>query len=259
MKLQGNIVVVTGGLSGLGAATVNLLHEAGAYVAIVDLGKLKEKSSTVLSRTKYFTADITDSEMVEQAVKGIVSWSQSHRCSIIAIVCCAGLLGPEKLLSKDGKPISLDNFKKVIDVSLIGTVDIVRQLLPSLAAQPRDEDGARGLIITVSSAAAFDGQEGQCAYSAAKGAIASMTLPMARDLSGHGIRVVCIAPGLFETAMTATMPRGAKLSLEKTLEFPARAGRPQEFAQLVEHIISNHMLNGTVLRLDGAARMPSRL
>ncbi|KAI0968659.1 hypothetical protein F4678DRAFT_481861 [Xylaria arbuscula] len=259
MKIQGNIVVVTGGLSGLGAATVGLLHEAGAYVAVVDTGKPTEKDSAALPRVKYFTANITNPTAVEQAVEAIISWSQSQRCIIVAVVCYAGLLGPGKILSKNGQPILLDRFKKVIDVSLTGTVDVVRRLLPTMAAQTPDQDGSRGVVITVSSAAAFDGQEGQVAYSAAKGAVASMTLPMARDLSAHGIRVVCIAPGLFETGMTATMPQKARLSLNKTLEFPARPGKAQEFAKLVQHIIDNHMLNGTVLRLDGAARMPSRL
>ncbi|KAI1313271.1 hypothetical protein F5Y03DRAFT_406550 [Xylaria venustula] len=259
MKLQDNIAVVTGGLSGLGAATVNLLHEVGAHVAVVDTGKPIEKESAALPRVSYFTADITNPTEVEQAAEAIISWSQSQRRIIVAVVCCAGLLGPAKILSKHRIPVLLDRFKKVIDVNLTGTVDVIRRLLPTMTVQTPDQDGSRGVIITVSSAAAFDGQEGQVAYSAAKGAIASMTLSMARDLSGHGIRVVCIAPGLFETGMTATMPQKARLSLNKTLEFPARPGRAQEFAKLVGHIIDNHMLNGTVLRLDGAARMPSRL
>ncbi|KAI0202328.1 hypothetical protein F4808DRAFT_421200 [Astrocystis sublimbata] len=259
MQIQNNIVVITGGLSGLGAATANLLHEAGAYVAIIDLGEPQDNDSAVLPRAKYFKADITNSNAVEWAVKDIVAWSGNLRCIIVATVCCAGFLGPAKILSRNGQPIQLETFKRVVDVSLTGTVDVVRQLLPAMAAQTPDEDGARGVIITVSSAAAFDGQEGQVAYSAAKGAIASMTLPMARDLATYGIRVVCIAPGLFVTGMTATMPQKAKLSLTKTLEFPSRPGKPYEFAKLVKHVIGNHMLNGTVLRLDGGARMPSRL
>lgn len=162
-------------------------------------------------------------------------------------------------MSKTGKPFSLETVKKVIDVSLIGTLDVTRQFLPTMAAQDPDEEGCRSVIITVSSAAAFDGQEGQVAYSAAKGAIASMTLPMARDLSSRGIRAVCVAPGLFETTMTAEMPAKAKESLQRSLEFPARGGRPDEFAGLIKQIIENNMLNGTVIRIDGAARMPSRL
>ena len=153
----------------------------------------------------------------------------------------------------------LDQFSKVIDINLIGTVDLIRQLVPYIATQSPNAKGERGVLVTVSSAAAFDGQEGQTAYGAAKGAIASMTLPLARDLSCWGIRAVCIAPGLFDTGMAASMPQKAKESLDKTLEFPARAGEPEEFASLVENVIDNSMLNGTVIRLDGAARMPSRL
>lgn len=155
--------------------------------------------------------------------------------------------------------MALQHFQKVIDVSLTGTIDIVRQLVPRMAAQTADTDGERGVIVLVSSAAAFDGQPGQVAYSAAKGAIASLTLPLARDLAPHGIRAVCIAPGMFHTAMVAGMPSKAQKSLEKFLEFPARAGRPDEFAGMVEHIMSNLMLNGSTIRLDGATRMPSRL
>lgn len=153
----------------------------------------------------------------------------------------------------------MERFKKVIDVSLTGTVDIIRCLLPQMVSQQPDSEGSRGVIITVSSAAAFDGQEGQVAYGAAKGGIASMTLPLARDLSQWGIRGVCIAPGMFETNMVSGMPSKVQESLQKTLEFPKRGGRPEEFAGLVEHVIRNKMLNGTVVRLDGAARMPSRL
>jgi 3-hydroxyacyl-CoA dehydrogenase/3-hydroxy-2-methylbutyryl-CoA dehydrogenase len=153
----------------------------------------------------------------------------------------------------------LDTFKKVLDISLTGTIDIIRNLLPQMAKQEPGEDGERGVIITVSSAAAFDGQPGQVAYSAAKGAIASMTLPLARDLASVGIRAVCIAPGMFDTNMVSGMPEKALQSLKAILEFPARAGKPSEFAAMVHHIIENVMLNGSVIRLDGATRMPSRI
>lgn len=153
----------------------------------------------------------------------------------------------------------IEHFRKVVDVSLIGTIDVTRQLLPLMAAQKPGEDNARGVIITVGSAAAFDGQPGQVAYSAAKGALASATLPMARDLARHGIRSVCICPGMFETNMVQAMPEKALESLKRIFEFPVRPGRPEEFASLVEHVIGNPMLNGAVLRLDGATRMPSRI
>jgi 3-hydroxyacyl-CoA dehydrogenase/3-hydroxy-2-methylbutyryl-CoA dehydrogenase len=164
-----------------------------------------------------------------------------------------------QILGRQNVPFSLDTFQKVIAVNLVGTVDIIRQLLPHIATQTPDADGERGVIITVASAAAFDGQPGQVAYSATKGAIASMTLPLARDLAQHGIRAVSISPGMFETSMTTNMPKKAKESLQRVLEFPNRPGRPDEFADLVVHSISNSMLNGTVVRLDGATRMPSRL
>lgn len=162
-------------------------------------------------------------------------------------------------MSKKGEMLPLDHFKRVLDCNLVGTVDLIRQLVPRMAAQQPDADGNRGVVITVASAAAFDGQEGQVAYSAAKGAIASMTLPLARDLAYLGIRAVCISPGLFETGMSAKIPSKAQLSLQKSLEFPSRAGRAEEFALLVRHVVENDMLNGTVIRLDGASRMPSRL
>ncbi|KAH8662439.1 hypothetical protein BX600DRAFT_513274 [Xylariales sp. PMI_506] len=259
MKLQNKLVVVTGGVSGLGAATVKHVHNLGAHVAIIDLQLPKGIAASSDSRLKYFEADITNTDHIQKAVTEITAWANSQKLRIAAVVCCAGLLGPAKILSKDGRPIPLEKFKKTVEVSLFGTVDVIRQLLPQMASQTPDEDGERGVLITVASAAAFDGQEGQAAYSAAKGAIASMTLPLARDLSSRGIRAVCIAPGLFETVMTATMPEKAKLSLQRTLEFPPRGGRPEEFASLVEQVIDNHMLNGTVIRLDGAARMPSRM
>lgn len=159
-------------------------------------------------------------------------------------------------MSRSGKKLPLDKFKKVLDISLTGTIDIIRHLVPTMSQQEGD---CRGVIITVASAAAFDGQEGQVAYSAAKGAVAAMTLPLARDLGMYGIRTVCIAPGTFGTNMVGTMPDKVRQSLESAFEYPKRAGRPDEFAGLVAHVLENDMLNGTVLRVDGASRMPARL
>lgn len=155
--------------------------------------------------------------------------------------------------------MSIEHFRRVVDVSLIGTVDVIRQLLPHMSKQKADNEGERGVIITVSSAAAFDGQPGQTAYSAAKGGLASMALPLARDLAPVGIRSVCIAPAMFETSMTSKMPTKAQNSIKKSFEFPSRAGRAEEFSSLVVHAIENVMLNGTVIRIDGAMRLPSRL
>jgi 3-hydroxyacyl-CoA dehydrogenase / 3-hydroxy-2-methylbutyryl-CoA dehydrogenase len=163
------------------------------------------------------------------------------------------------ILGRQNIAFSIEVFQKVIAVNLVRTVDVIRQLLPYTATQTPDDDGERGVIITVSLAAAFDGQPGQVAYSATKGAIASMTLPLARDLVQHGIRAVSISPGLFETSVVTDTPKKAKDSLQRALEFPSRPGRSDEVAELVGHSISNSMLNGTMVRLGGATRMPSRL
>ncbi|KAK1241122.1 hypothetical protein MKX08_001096 [Trichoderma sp. CBMAI-0020] len=263
MNVQDKIVVVTGGLSGLGAATVKLMRSLGASIAVFDLQLPKGASGSAveLQGQRYFRVDVSKTGDVAAAVEGVVAWSRETKKPVAAVVCCAGFLGPAKIqiLSKNGTPLLLETFKKVVDISLTGTIDVIRQLVPYMATQPADADGSRGVIITVSSAAAFDGQEGQVSYSAAKGALASLTLPLARDLSRWGIRAVCIAPGMFDTGMVEGMPDRARESLNKTLEFPARAGRPEEFAQMVRSVVENGMLNGTVVRLDGAARMPSRL
>ncbi|KAM0330823.1 hypothetical protein ACHAQA_003778 [Verticillium albo-atrum] len=258
-KQQNKLFVVTGGLSGLGAATVERLHDEGGHVAIIDLTAPKAGTASDSSRIKFFQADVSNTSQVTAAVDGIKSWSEETGVPIQAIICCAGFLGSAKIISKNDNPIALERFTKVVDISLTGTIDVIRQLLPHVSAQPADEEGQRGVIVTVASAAAFDGQEGQVAYSAAKGALAALTLPLARDLSSRGIRAVCIAPGLFETGMSAGMPEKARQSLDKTMEYPTRPGRAEEFAGLVEHVIGNRMLNGTVIRLDGATRMPARL
>lgn len=164
------------------------------------------------------------------------------------------------MLDKKGNPLPLESLDFVLGINLRGTVDLVRQVLPHLsAAPPTGPDGERGVVVMVSSAAAFDGQMGQVAYAASKGAVAAMTLPMARDLSRVGVRVVTVAPSIFETGMSAMLSEKVRRGLEKAMEFPARAGRPDEFASLARHAIENSMLNGVVIRLDGATRMPSRL
>ncbi|KAF4902504.1 putative oxidoreductase [Colletotrichum fructicola] len=258
MKYQQKTFVVTGGLSGLGKGTVERLSQLGGNVAVIDLA-LPDKPKEGSSPVQYFNADVSKTQEITAAVNKIVAWNKATGSVIAGVVSCAGFLGPSKIISKNGTSMLLDQFSKVIDINLIGTVDLIRQFVPYIATQSPNATGERGVLITVSSAAAFDGQEGQTAYGAAKGAIASMTLPLARDLSCWGIRAVCIAPGLFDTGMAASMPQKAKESLENSLEFPARAGEPEEFASLVEHVIDNSMLNGTVICLDGAARMPSRL
>jgi 3-hydroxyacyl-CoA dehydrogenase/3-hydroxy-2-methylbutyryl-CoA dehydrogenase len=246
-------------LSGLGLATTKRLLDLGAKVAVIDLQLPQRDYGLDQNRCRCFKADVSNAEEVQKAIEDIIQWSESTSASISAVICCAGFLGPKKILSKSRKAMELNHFKKVIDISLNGTIDVIRQLLPKMASQKEEEDGERGVIITVASAAAFDGQPGQVAYSAAKGAIASLTLPMARDLAPVGIRVVSIAPGMFKTNMVSEMPEKARESLNRVLEFPVRGGKPSEFAAMVEHILSNVMLNGTVIRLDGATRMPSRM
>ncbi|KAF4873410.1 Aorsin [Colletotrichum siamense] len=202
MKYHQKTFVVTGGLSGLGKATVERLSQLGGNVAVIDLA-LPDKPKEGLSRVQYFNADVSKTQEITAAVNEIVAWNMATGSVIAGVVSCAGFLGPSKIISKKGTTMLLDQFSKVIDINLIGTVDLIRQLVPYIATQSPNAKGERGVLITVSSAAAFDGQEGQTAYGAAKGAIASMTLPLARDLSCWGIRAVCIAPGLFDTGMAA--------------------------------------------------------
>ncbi|KAL2203669.1 NAD(P)-binding protein [Sarocladium strictum] len=257
MKYQNMLFTVTGGLSGLGAGTVEHLARLGAHVAVVDLNLPGELQDT--DKIRHYKADVSNQKDVASVVASIVEWANEANLRIEGVITCAGYLGPAKILSKSNKPMSLDNFKKVIDVGVIGTVDIIRQLLPRMVAQTADADGQRGVLITVSSASAYDGQEGQVAYSASKGAIASMMLPMARDLGSRGIRAVSIAPGIFDTDMVAKMPKAAQESTKRGFEYPSRGGRPEEFAALVETIVDNRMINGTVIRIDGASRMPARI
>lgn len=193
-------------------------------------------------------------------MSALVSWTSTTGLPLGGIIPAAGIGLPGLILSKSLDPLSLSSIDLVLNVNLRGTLDLVRQVLPHLAASPTyGDDGERGVIVMVASAAAFEGQMGQVAYAASKGAVAAMTLPMARDLSRFGIRVVTIAPSMFDSAMTAAMSDKVRAGLKKAMEFPVRAGRPDEFASLVVQSIENAMLNGVVIRLDGATRMPSKL
>merc|ERR1712000_562078 len=195
-----------------------------------------------------------------KAVQGAAAWAQETGKTLGGVIPAAGVSTPATILDREGQPFSLDDFDFVLNVNPRGTIDLVRQSLPHLAsAAPSDPDGERGIIIMVASSAAFDGQKGQVSYSASKGAVTAMTLPMARDLARFGVRVVTIAPSLFESRMTSMMSGKVRKSLEKAMEFPMRSGRPEEFASLVKQAIENIMLNGVVVRLDGAMRMPSKL
>lgn len=263
MKISGRTFVISGGASGLGRACAVDLVAHGANVAVLDINPelgdslVKELGA---EKARFFTVDVTDSGSIGKAVEGSASWAKETGKPFGGVIPAAGVGFPGLILDSKKNPLSLDSFDLVVAINLRGTIDLVRQCLPHIAAAAADgPDGEHGVVIMISSSAAFDGQMGQTAYAASKGALASAALPMARDLSRHGIRVAVIAPGMFETAMTAAMSDKVRNGLEKTLEFPKRGGKPDEFAGLVRHIIENSMLNGVVVRLDGAARMPSKL
>jgi NAD(P)-dependent dehydrogenase (short-subunit alcohol dehydrogenase family) len=250
MNLAGKTALVSGGASGLGEATVRALVEAKAQVVIADLNEAKGQAlaAELGALTQFCRTDVTDEADVLAALDEV------ERLDIV--VHCAGIATAERALGKNG-PLSLDRFRKVIDVNLIGTFNVVRLAASMMSANdlPPAGDPERGVIILTSSVAAFDGQIGQAAYSASKGAVHSMTLPLAREFARVGIRVVSIAPGLFETPLLAGLPAEAMQQLAATVPFPSRLGQPAEFAQLALHIIQNKMLNGETIRLDGALRM----
>ena len=247
--------IVSGAASGLGAATAQMLIEAGAQVMLVDLNAaaVQAKAEELGSNARFVVADISD----EQAAQAAVDSAVTAFGSVHGLVNCAGIIGAEKVLGKNG-PHALGSFAKVINVNLIGSFNLLRLAAAAMAEGAADEGGERGVIINTASVAAYDGQIGQAAYAASKGAVASMTLPAARELARFGIRVMTIAPGIFETPMMAGMTQEVRDSLAAGVPFPPRLGRPQEYAALALHIIENSMLNGEVIRLDGALRMAAR-
>ncbi len=252
MEVNGNTFLISGGASGLGGATSRLLAENGAKVVIADVNREKGESlaKELGSNARFVETNVTDEESVRNAVSAAVSAFGGLR----GAVNCAGIGVAEKTVGKDG-PHSLASFKRVIEVNLIGTFNVIRLAATQMAGQEPNAGGERGVIINTASIAAFDGQIGQAAYSASKGGIVGMTLPIARDLARSGIRVVTIAPGLFDTPLLAGLPEEARISLGTQVPFPPRLGAPAEYAALAKHIIENIMLNGEVIRLDGALRM----
>src|SRR6202012_2347120 len=250
MEIKDAVAVVTGGASGLGLATTKRLLDAGAQVVVVDL-RGEEAVAGLGERARFVEADVTDEDGVAKALDVAESLG-----TLRINVNCAGIGNAIKTLSKDG-PFPLDGFKKVIGVNLIGTFNVLRLAAERIAkTEPLGEE--RGVIINTASVAAFDGQIGQAAYSASKGGVVGLTLPVARDLARELIRVVTIAPGLFKTPLLGSLPEEAQKSLGKQVPHPARLGDPDEYGALAVHIVENPMLNGEVIRLDGAIRMAPR-
>jgi NAD(P)-dependent dehydrogenase (short-subunit alcohol dehydrogenase family) len=252
VEIKGRTFFVTGGGSGLGAATVRRLAQEGANVLIADVDEEagEELAADIGEQAHFAHADVTD----EESTQGALDAARDAFGELHGLVNCAGIGPAEKVVGKRGTH-SLDSFVKAVQVNLVGTFNPIRLAAPNMMENEPDEGGERGVIVNTASVAAFDGQIGQAAYSASKGGVASMTLPVAREMAGHGIRVMTIAPGLFETPMLAALPKDAQESLGKQVPFPSRLGRPEEYAALVKHIIDNQMLNGEVIRLDGAIRM----
>ncbi|WP_434771347.1 3-hydroxyacyl-CoA dehydrogenase [Pseudomonas entomophila] len=255
MQIEHQHFVVSGAASGLGAATARMLVEAGARVMLIDVDAqaLSREAEAMGDRVRFAVADVSD----EDAVRAAIATAMEAFGSLQGLVNCAGIVGAEKVLGKHG-PHRLDSFSRVIGINLIGSFNLLRLVAEAMVQGEPGEDGERGVIINTASIAASDGQIGQAAYAASKGGVASMTLPAARELARHGIRVMTIAPGIFETPMMAGMPDDVRASLAAGVPFPQRLGRPDEYAALVRHIIENRMLNGEVIRLDGALRMAAR-
>lgn len=256
MEISGHTAVVTGGGSGLGEATVQAIVAAGGNAVILDLAKSKgaEIADELGAQVVFAETDITKPERVTSALDVAIE----HFGSIEIAVNCAGIGSAGRTIGKNNEPFSLDYFRMTIEINLIGTFNVIRLVAARMNENEPGADGERGVIINTASVAAFDGQIGQCAYSASKGGVVGMTLPIARDLSRHGIRVVTIAPGLFETPMLMGLPEPARQALGASVPFPSRLGRPSEYASLAQQIIENPMLNGEVIRLDGAIRMAPR-
>lgn len=253
MHIQDKVFMVSGAASGLGAATARMLARAGARLMLVDLKAEALKAQASELEAGYAVADITQADAAQAAVDmAMSSFGELH-----GLVNCAGVVAGEKILGKQGAH-GLDSFSRIININLIGTFNLLRLAAEAIAKSTANAEGERGVIINTASVAAFDGQVGQAAYAASKGAVASLTLPAARELARYGIRVMTIAPGIFETPMMAGMSDEVRTALSADVPFPPRLGKPEEYAALVRHIIENSMLNGEVIRLDGALRMAAR-
>ena len=255
MQLSNRTFLVTGGSSGLGAATAAMLVEAGAYALLADVN---EEAGTAHARelgdrAHFVPTDVTDEASVQSALDATLDTFGR----LDGVVNCAGIVLGRRTVGRHG-PHDLESFARVVQVNLVGTFNVIRLAAARMQENDPNDEGERGVIVNTASVAAFDGQIGQVAYSASKGGIAAMTLPLARDLARAGIRVMAIAPGIFETPMMAGMTDEVRASLSEQVPFPSRLGHPAEFAALVRQIVENPMLNGEVIRLDGAIRMAPR-
>jgi NAD(P)-dependent dehydrogenase (short-subunit alcohol dehydrogenase family) len=251
MQIKSGVTLVTGGASGLGGATSEMIIKNGGKVLIADLNETlgNELVAKLGPNAKFVKCDVTSEADAQNAVAEAVKMGH-----LVGCINCAGIGGAQKTVGKDG-PANLDSFKKVVNVNLFGTFNVLRLAAYAMTQNTPNEDGERGVIVNTASVAAFDGQIGQASYSASKGAIVGMTLPIARDLARDGIRCVTIAPGLFLTPLLKGLPQEAQDSLGRQVPFPPRLGRPNEYAMMVEQIMTNPMVNGETIRLDGAIRM----
>lgn len=256
MKVSQTIAIVTGGASGLGEATTRNLVSGGAKVAIFDLNE--ERGHALVQElgsesVAYFQTNVVDALQIERRVAEVVA-QFGH---VNVLVSCAGIATPGKVVAQKG-PMELTRFEQIIQVNLIGTFNVLRVAAHAMQQNEPNEEGERGVIINTASVAAFEGQIGQAAYSASKGGVVAMTLPIAREFARDGIRVMAIAPGLIETPLFEGLPEEARNSLARSVPFPNRLGKPSEYAKLVESILTNPLLNGEVIRLDGAIRMQAK-
>ncbi|MFZ1429758.1 MAG: SDR family NAD(P)-dependent oxidoreductase [Geminicoccaceae bacterium] len=252
MNVDGQVAIVTGAASGLGHATAMALSDAGAKVALIDLDAAGLEQAAGAVRGQAFALDVTDADAVEAAMPAIEALGP-----VRVLVNCAGVAPAARIVGRDG-PMPLAAFERVVRINLIGTFNLLRVAAAAMEKLDAMEGGERGLVVNTASVAAFEGQIGQAAYAASKGGIAALTLPAARELAAQGIRVMAIAPGLFGTPLLLNMPEKVQESLAATVPFPSRFGLPEEFAALVLHMVGNPMLNGSVVRLDGALRMAAR-
>ncbi len=252
MQINGSVFVVTGAGSGLGAETASNLVRAGGKVVIVDIDATagEAQAAELGANARFAKTDVTD----EASATAAIEMAVKEFGGLHGLVNCAGVAPPKKVLGRNG-PHDLASFARVVSINLVGTFNMIRLAADAMSKNEPNDKGERGVIVNTASVAAFDGQIGQAAYASSKAAVAGLTLPVARELAAHGIRVMCIAPGIFETPMLKGLPQAAQDSLGQMVPFPSRLGKPAEYAALVQHICENSYLNGEVIRIDGSIRM----